>query len=162
MIRASIAAGLATSSILLAAGCGGGAASGATESTTPARVEGRESNDQGSASNTNDPSASSGGALVVVNPEIDPSRAAGLGVDIEHPVPACGPMDSYTYVASRFRCPDGTNPLGGDTRAGQGARVGNVGANSTGHIIDLYRVPCASGPVEVFVDMYQCGTSSAI
>lgn len=81
---------------------------------------------------------------------------AGLGMDPEHPVPACGPRDSYDYVASRFRCPDGTNPLGGDTSAGQASRLGNVGANSQGHIIDVYRVPCASGPVDVYVDMYGC------
>ena len=77
-------------------------------------------------------------------------------MDAEHPVPACGPLDSYEYVASRFRCPDGTNPLGGDPRAGQASRLGNVGANSSGHIIDVYRVPCASGPVDVYVDMYGC------
>ena len=69
---------------------------------------------------------------------------------------ACGPRDSYRYVAAEFRCPDGSNPLGGDEMAGRNARTGNVGANQTGHIIDLYQVPCATGPVDVFVDMYGC------
>jgi hypothetical protein len=83
-------------------------------------------------------------------------RRAGSGRTIEDPVSACGPRDSYLYVAAEFRCPDGGNPLGGDPMAGARARVGNVGENSTGHIIDLYRVPCASGPVDVYVDMYGC------
>ena len=83
-------------------------------------------------------------------------RGVVADVAAEHPVPACGPRDSYDYVASRFRCPDGANPLGGDPRAGQAARLGNVGANSEGHVIDVYRVPCASGPVDVYVDMYGC------
>ena len=33
---------------------------------------------------------------------------------------------------------------------------GNVGANETGHVIDLYIVPCPSGEVSVYVDMYGC------
>jgi hypothetical protein len=65
-------------------------------------------------------------------------------------------MESYVYVASEFRCAGGTNPLGGDPRAGAAARVGNVGPNSSGHIIDLYRVPCPEGPRDVYVDMYGC------
>lgn len=74
----------------------------------------------------------------------------------ETPVLRCGAKDSYVYVASEFKCPDGGNPLGGDVMAGAKSRVGNVGANSTGHIIDLYEVPCASGPHRVYVDMYGC------
>ncbi len=80
----------------------------------------------------------------------------GSGQSAEDPVSACGPGDSYAFVAGEFRCPEGDNPLGGDPSAGSAARVGNVGSNSTGHIIDLYRVPCASGPVDVYVDMYGC------
>lgn len=123
------------------------------------------------ASNQNGPSGPVGEPSVVASdpqlhagPAAGAARAqqggavalAGLGMDPEHPVPACGPRDSYDYVASRFRCPDGTNPLGGDPGAGQASRLGNVGANSQGHIIDVYRVPCASGPVDVYVDMYGC------
>lgn len=84
------------------------------------------------------------------------TRAFAMGGDAEHPVARCGPRDSYYFVATEFRCPDGTNPLNGDLRAGQASRVGNVGANRTGHIIDLYEVPCASGAQRVFVDMYGC------
>jgi hypothetical protein len=86
---------------------------------------------------------------------LHPGRT-GSGRSAEDPVSACGPGDSYAFVASEFRCPEGDNPLGGDPSAGANARVGNVGANSTGHIIDHYRVPCASGPVDVYVDMYGC------
>lgn len=90
--------------------------------------------------------------------ERQPQRSgrAGSGRSAEDPVAACGPQDSYTFVAGEFQCPGGGNPLGGDPRAGARSRVGNVGANSTGHIIDLYRVPCPSGPVDVYVDMYGC------
>jgi len=79
----------------------------------------------------------------------------GMGSSPEAPLMACGPADSYRRVAE-FRCADGSQPLGGDAGAGRQARAGNVGANSTGHVIDLYRVPCASGAVEVYVDMYGC------
>ncbi len=80
----------------------------------------------------------------------------GSGISPEDPISACGPRDSYEFVAGEFRCPDGSNPLGGDPMAGARVRAGNVGANSSGHIIDLYRVPCASGDVDVYVDMYGC------
>lgn len=80
---------------------------------------------------------------------------SGSGRSHEDAVAVCGPVESYRYVAE-VRCPDGSQPLGGDPAAGQRARVGNVGPNATGHIIDLYHVPCPGGDVEVFVDMYGC------
>jgi hypothetical protein len=86
----------------------------------------------------------------------------GSGSSAEDPVTACGPGDSYSFVAREFRCPGGGNPLGGDPRAGAQSRVGNVGANSTGHIIDLYRVPCPTGPVDIYVDMYGCPEMESI
>lgn len=142
------------------AACGGAGSSSST--TAVSATSGARS-----ANNTN---AARSGAYVESSPALQAgptegmARATegpaiaqrGVGMDPEHPVPACGPLDSYEYVASRFRCPDGTNPLGGDPRAGQASRLGNVGANSSGHIIDVYRVPCASGPVDVYVDMYGC------
>lgn len=73
----------------------------------------------------------------------------------EHPLSACGPVDSYRQV-SEYRCRDGSQPLGGDPGAGQQARAGNVGPNSTGHIIDLYEVRCPEGTVQIYVDMYGC------
>ncbi|HEY8431486.1 MAG TPA: hypothetical protein VIL20_24060 [Sandaracinaceae bacterium] len=121
-----------------------------------------------------EPTATSGGELTVADntnappPEAElvadlvvpavrtyPGRT-GSGASPEDPVSACGPGDSYAFVAREFECPEGGNPLGGDPMAGAGARAGNVGANSAGHIIDLYRVPCPSGPVDVYVDMYGC------
>ena len=57
---------------------------------------------------------------------------------------------------SRFRCPDGVQPLGGDPRRGQAARLGNVGPGPDGHIVDLYEVPCSSGPIRIYVDAYHC------
>ena len=88
---------------------------------------------------------------------ISPAGSIALeGADQEHPVGRCGPRDSYYYVATEYRCRDGSNPLGGNVAAGRDARLGNVGANSTGHIIDLYEVPCASGAQRVYVDMYHC------
>lgn len=102
------------------------------------------------AANTNAP------APVQVQVQASYPGRTGSGRTQEDPVGACGPRDSYAFVAGEFQCPEGGNPLGGDPGAGGAARVGNVGANSTGHIIDLYRVPCGSGPVDVYVDMYGC------
>ncbi|MGZ3477181.1 MAG: hypothetical protein ACXWUG_26750 [Polyangiales bacterium] len=80
----------------------------------------------------------------------------------ETPVMRCGPKDSYHFVVNVFTCKDGSNPYKGNLSAGHDARIGNVGANSTGHIIDLYEVPCPEGPRRVYVDMYGCpgGTSA--
>jgi hypothetical protein len=82
------------------------------------------------------------------------TEAAGL--DKENPVVRCGPRDSYVYVASEFRCADGTNPLAGDRRAAARTRKGNAGRNSRGHVVDIYLVPCPEGPRRVFVSMYGC------
>ena len=82
--------------------------------------------------------------------------AERVGFDEEHPVKRCGPQDSYYYVATVFHCDDGTNPFHGDVDAGRQARLRNVGANRSGHIIDLYEVPCPEGPRSVYVDMYGC------
>ncbi|MDI3282934.1 hypothetical protein [Polyangium sp. 15x6] len=78
-----------------------------------------------------------------------------LGRDKEHPVPRCGPVDSYAFI-SEYTCKDGSQPLGADPQKGREARSGNVGANHTGHIIDRYVVECPDGEVEIFVDMYGC------
>lgn len=131
----------------------------------------------GTASGGAQAAASSGGELSVAEntnappPELPPQTApppavsgqrAGSGHTAEDPVMACGPADSYRFVAAEFQCPEGGNPLGGDPNAGARARVGNVGASSTGHIIDLYRVPCPSGAVDVYVDMYGCPEMSEL
>ena len=92
---------------------------------------------------------------------------AGLGQDSEHPVPVCGALESYLYVARDYRCPGGGNPLGGDPRRGQAARRGNVGPHShppsasaepflDAHIVDLYEIPCPTGPQELYVCLYHC------
>lgn len=76
------------------------------------------------------------------------------------PIQRCGPRDSYHYVARDFQCGDGTNPFAGQlqeaARARQGARE-----HPGGHVIDLYRVPCAGGDVTVYVDMYGCPEQEA-
>jgi tetratricopeptide (TPR) repeat protein len=69
----------------------------------------------------------------------------------------CGPEDSYAFVAAIFRCPDGTNPLGGSRQAAMLARRGNVGENRHHNsIIDVYEVPCVGGAEKVYVDMNAC------
>lgn len=162
LLRSPIALVLSTMLAPLWVGCGGGASSSSAAGSEAATSSGGER-----ASNTNNASR---GGVVLSDPQLHAGPAEGFeragegpaiatrgtGMDAEHPVATCGPRDSYDYVASRFRCPDGTNPLGGDLAAGQAARLGNVGANSQGHIIDVYRVPCASGPVDVYVDLYGC------
>lgn len=88
-------------------------------------------------------------------PKPRPADEPKLGFDKEHPVPRCGPRDSYEFVAS-YACKDGSTPLGGNPANGSKARRGNVGANATGHIIDLYVVPCVGGEQQIYVDMYGC------
>lgn len=129
--------------LLFLVGCGGGASTTPPPNNPPppkgeARGDGSEAPPTGGET----PSPGSGG-VVEVNTK-------------ETPVMRCGPMDSYVYVAKEFKCADGNNPLGGNPKAGAASRVGNVGANSTGHIIDLYEVPCPEGPKHVYVDMYGC------
>lgn len=87
----------------------------------------------------------------------------GIGRDREHPVPTCGAMESYIYVASTYQCPGGGNPLGGNPSAGQAARIGNVGPHAgaggsmeDAHIVDLYSIPCPAGAQELYVCLYHC------
>jgi hypothetical protein len=68
----------------------------------------------------------------------------------------CGPRESYRYVASEFQCPQGGNPLDGDLERARDSRLGALDHPSNGHIVDVYRVPCPGGEVELFVDMYGC------
>ncbi|MEZ4382745.1 MAG: hypothetical protein R3A79_15520 [Nannocystaceae bacterium] len=79
-----------------------------------------------------------------------------LGASKELPVPTCGASHSYEWIASDARCGDGRNPLQGDLRAAMASRAGNVGPNASGHIIDLYEIPCPEGPKKIYVDMYDC------
>lgn len=72
------------------------------------------------------------------------------------PIPRCGARDSYRYVAGEFRCPEGGNPLEGDLSAAARVRAGSIGPRPDGHMIDIYEVPCPSGKVDVFIDMYGC------
>ncbi|MCB9596674.1 MAG: hypothetical protein H6719_28375 [Sandaracinaceae bacterium] len=124
--------------------CGGGA-------DDAAGADGTSGGEDAVASNQNAPAPAPYVPAIREAPPVT-DRA---GSSREAPMMACGPADSYRRVAE-YRCPDGTVPLGGSPSAGASARVGNVGANSTGHIIDLYRVPCPGGVVEVHVDMYGC------
>jgi len=61
----------------------------------------------------------------------------------------------YAFVAN-WRCSDGRAPLGRSSERGARARVGNVGAGPDGHVVDLYEIPCSSGPVRIYVDGYHC------
>lgn len=79
-----------------------------------------------------------------------------LGASLRHPVLRCGPEESYRYVASEFRCPSGENPFEGDVEAARKARRGSDENPNTGHVVDIYRVPCPSGNVHLFVDLYGC------
>lgn len=65
------------------------------------------------------------------------------------------PRTDYAFVAN-WQCSDGRRPLGGVDERGAAARLGNVGEGPDGHIVDLYEVPCSSGPVRVYVDGYHC------
>ena len=78
------------------------------------------------------------------------------GRSAEHPAVTCGPEQSYAYVAGRFQCPGGANPLNGDMERARSVRRGSIPSSHNGHILDVYDVPCTSGPVAVYVDMYGC------
>lgn len=92
------------------------------------------------------------------------STLGRLGASKAEPYPACGAKNSYRFIAEDFVCPDGSNPFHGDLRAAASARNGNVGSHLDvlpenvfdSHIVDLYVVPCPSGPIQVYVCMYHC------
>ncbi len=86
------------------------------------------------------------------------AKAAGPlpGSTLEAPIVLCGPRESYRYVADEFQCPRGGNPLRGSMEQAQQARLGALDHPTNGHIVDVYRVPCPGGNVDVFVDMYGC------
>jgi hypothetical protein len=137
--------------------------SACTTSTADTQASGSAATTSTSSSGGESTTVASGEAPPVATATVGPQsveaeamQASSVGIDQEHPVLRCGPRDSYYFVATEYRCQDGTNPLNGNVAAGRDARVGNVGANSTGHIIDLYEVPCSAGPQRVYVDMYGC------
>lgn len=78
-------------------------------------------------------------------PAAAPAERAEPGRSAEAPALTCGPAESYAYVASRFRCADGSNPLGG-----------TAPRPHSSHVLDIYDVPCPGGAVPVYVDMYGC------
>ncbi len=89
-------------------------------------------------------------------PADSPEGKAAPGRSADDPVMTCGPQDSYAYVASRFRCADGSNPFAGDASRAAASRRGSVQSPSSNHLIDSYEVPCASGAEIVYVDLYGC------
>lgn len=96
-------------------------------------------------------------ALVAVACSGKPPASPEAGASsLSKPVVRCGPEESYRYVASEFRCPDGKNPLGGDLEAARRARRGSEPHPENAHVVDIYRVACAGGDEHVFVDMYGC------
>ena len=126
-------------------GCGSASpTSGVSREVRPVNSSGGQS--RGRASNTN-------GGLGA--PRVQ------SGASFEHPLETCGAMEGYTAI-SRFVCADGEMPLHGNPELGAGARLGSSRPHVEGtsimdsHIVDIYRVPCASGPVEVFVCLYHC------
>ena len=70
------------------------------------------------------------------------------------------PRTDYAFIAN-WQCSDGRTPLGRVERRGAEARIGNVGEGTDGHIVDLYEIPCSSGPVRVYVDGYHCPGEAA-
>lgn len=163
-----------SSAVVLAIGCGpgatsapeppGGGASAGAESSVAANQQGALVPEP-SAPDPGAPDVSGPGASGPATSGPGTMPGAGAGSDREHPVEVCGAMESYLYVARRFQCPGGGNPLGGDPQAGARARLGNVGPHAHGperdpmldaHIVDLYEVPCPSGAVQVHVCLYHC------
>jgi hypothetical protein len=84
-----------------------------------------------------------------------PSSAPPLGRSPATAIPACGPGASYEYVSTAAKCADGTNPFDGDISLARAARTRSA-PSGKGTTVDIYRVPCPEGPIELHVDMYQC------
>lgn len=84
------------------------------------------------------------------------TAAPTAATSLDAPIARCGTTDSYAFIATEFRCPDGTNPFEGDTLAARQARIGSQRSERTGHHVDRYDVPCGSETIPVFVDMYGC------
>jgi hypothetical protein len=84
------------------------------------------------------------------------SAAEGNGRSADAPILTCGPQDSYEYVARRYKCSDGSNPFNGDIRRAAASREGSRDSSKNDHHIDVYGVPCNSGKVTVYIDMYGC------
>jgi len=91
------------------------------------------------------------------------SGTSQVGLTFENPLKHCGALESYTAVA-RYQCDDGSTPLGGDPQAGQMARRGSSRSHAppsptdimNSHIVDMYEVPCQTGPVTLYVCLYHC------
>lgn len=136
---------------LVLSACGGGATSERAEPST----ERSSNNTSGSASAGGDASA-------------PPTQATlgGSGATLEDPIEVCGAGESYQRIAD-FVCPGGDVPLRGIPDLGAAARLGSTSPHMPGasmmesHIVDLYEVPCARGPVEVFVCLYHCGPGAS-
>ncbi len=143
----------------LIAGCGAGATSATSTTTTvdatrnDAPINATDDAESGPGATGEESAATTGVA----------PGASAAGQTLQNPLKACGGSESYAMVA-RHRCSDGSMPLGGDPQAGAGARRGSVGSHvrtsgvdpTASHIVDLYEVPCPSGPVQVFVCLYHC------
>lgn len=87
------------------------------------------------------------------------TRVEGEGTE-SSPFLRCGrgPRTDYSFVAN-WQCSDGRRPLNGVEMDGARARLGSVGAGPDGHVVDLYQIPCSSGPVRIYVDAYHCSAS---
>jgi hypothetical protein len=85
-----------------------------------------------------------------------PSGGTAQSGSLESPIMTCGPKDSYGYIAQRFACPDGSNPFAGDLERAARSRQGSQPSERSGDVIDVYRVPCPTGDVTVYIDMYGC------
>jgi hypothetical protein len=81
---------------------------------------------------------------------------SSAGSSVEQPIMRCGPQDSYEYIAREVRCADGKNPFAGNVEAARRSRSGSQARPRSDHLVDTYEVPCASGTMTVFVDMYGC------
>jgi hypothetical protein len=71
------------------------------------------------------------------------------------PIERCGIADANKWLA-QLRCNDGSRPIT-STETAEGARVNNVGPGGRcSSIVDLYRVGCPDGSVDIYIDPYVC------
>jgi hypothetical protein len=71
------------------------------------------------------------------------------------PIEVCGVTGQTSWLVA-LECDDGSRPFASLQQA-HAARLGNVGPGGRcGMIVDHYQVPCPSGVVDVYMDMYHC------
>lgn len=77
-----------------------------------------------------------------------------VGLDREHPIPACGIAHAHDVIRTRVACPAGERPLAwaSEDELASAAVHGESGEAT----LVTYSMPCLTGPTHVYVDVGAC------